>query len=267
MRAGDVLVLVGRDREPSSPAATSTLLGAPDAVGGRRPRSPTRTRPPATGGCTRRSAAASCVVPRRQRGRPRRRRRRDGIAGRLGADGRHRCRARRPATALFAESTGRFVVEVAAATSTGSLASSPRPVDRLGPVTAEPVLTLPASRDAPTDRRVDAPVEVADGRSPDGTVLDEPAARPLGRSPARAPTATATSCFALDLAGAEPPTVLLAEPIAEPDAARRGRASSSPPAGSATPTPSAPGGCWRSSSRRRRLGDALRGVRRRRRAR
>ena len=53
-----------------------------------------------------------------------------------------------PATALFAESTGRFVVEVRP-DDVERLVDTVGPVHRIGVVTAEPVLTLPDAQPIP----------------------------------------------------------------------------------------------------------------------
>ena len=147
---GDVLLLVGAvgagvRRQPPRPRAGRT--------GGRRRRPAARSRPrrPATGGCTRRSATGSCG--------------RATTSARAGwpspspscaspvASGRSStpCPHDDAAVALFAESTGRLVVEVHPDDLTGFLARVGG-AHVLGTVTADPTLALPGL----------APIPVAD---------------------------------------------------------------------------------------------------------
>ena len=240
------------------------LVLGPPADARRRPRARPRCArplPPAARGDARRSRA---VVPRRQRGRLAVALAEMCIAGRLG---RRRSRATPPRHGHGAvRRVGRPLRRRGRARPTSTAlrrsarTSADRPCSAASPPT--PACASRRATRSPVDR-ARAP------RSPTGRPAlgwAERMSRPRAIVVAGPGTnRDGDAVLALDLAGAEPTSCWPASCRASPSCSTR-PASSSSPAGSATATPSAPGGCWRSTSRADggRLGERLRGVRRRR---
>ena len=198
---------------PSSAAATSTMVTGARQVGvGARP--PTPTHPPATGGCTRPSATAgsSPATTSAKAASPSRSPRCASAAASAptidalpDAD---------PVAALFSESTGRFVVEVAArrrAVSPSCSASAH--VHRCRHRRARAAFAAAGSRRRSTSSTPSS-ADVRSGRDesrPPALVL-----RGAGHQPRR------DAAFALDLAGAETTHRARSPSSSPPAAARRG---------------------------------------------